>query len=591
MKKTLALILAVALVLVLFAACGDNRPTATEPPATAAPEKTPTPTSAPGETTAPAEPTPGEPVSNLPFAVDEDGVAAEPYNYELPLTTSDDVLTYWLTNYSMQYLPTDRGYGETDLPMEAKNRTGVNVEYIVLPPTARAENFAVLLNSDDLCDIMSNASMYYPGSPLQAIEDEYLVNIYDYKDFMPNYLYEVKNSGVDAATYEAVFFAEDVVPYAYCLTKNAPQIEMGYCIRQDWLDKLDMKADEIVTWDDLENALGLIKSNIDTCEFPMWLSGTLEATGNWQFNSFGNLSQIVTISLPPVFLKDGSVVLGCTTDGDRQLVTKLNSFMNAGLINPDWSSYIYAALFSNRTYNNEVAYQTMSAAGIVEANKLTADPNCDWAPIQKPLVTADQVMHVGSIRTRIGAGNVAFAVKNTNLELAMKWMDYRYSPEGWELYAYGPEGKITEIGEDGKRRNTEWALNNPDGIPLSGLVGVYTIGALVEAGISASDVQLLHEGGAKPLAAVASWTTWMNEHYDAADAYPLGARLNSEQQDALRIYSSDIITYIAENFSAFIDGSRNVNEWDDYVATLNTLGLQDILDLYQDAYDDYLAKQ
>jgi putative aldouronate transport system substrate-binding protein len=586
LKKKLALVLAVVFTLMLMSSCSGN----TTPPAatsTPAAEETAAPTAA--ETAAPSE----EPDNGLPFATDDRGIATEPYNYPLPLTTSDEVITYWWSTYSPQFIPAGKTYQETALPQEAYARTGVNVEYVDIPTASRTENFGVLLASDDLCDIMSYATMYYPGTPLQMVEDGYFANILDYAEYMPNYLYQSTYANPsDRDTYESVFYGDDVVPIAWLLWSTDIVVDSGYCVRQDWLDKIGKKADDVVTWDDLEETLLQIKTAIDSCEFPMWLSSMIEIGGYWQFNSFDNISVITTRALPPIFLdQSGNVQMGCTTDGDKALMTKFNSFYNQGLINPDWQSYWFAQQFSAHTYNSEVFYQSMGASGIPDVKRLTADPDCDWRAIQRPLVTEDQIIHVGTVRSRTATGHACFAAKNNNLELAMKWIDYRYSPEGWELFCYGPEGLLVEKDENGNRRNTEYSLSNPDGMDINSLFGLYTVGQLVEPGMVAYDKALLNPNGEIPLATINSWTTWQKAHYDGTGALPLGVRLNVEQSNAVNEYRTDIITYIAETYSSFLDGSYPLSKWDDYQSTLDQMGRSKILEIYQEAYDYYLSKK
>jgi len=590
MKKILALTLAVVFTLMLLASCADKTPTPTAAPGNSdAPAATATP--APGKTDAPTTPT-DEPTPEGPFPVDERGIATEPYNYPLPITTSDDVITYWWSTYSPQYLPTDKDYQDTELPMEVRNRTGINVEYVNVPTQSRVEDFGVRLASDDLCDIMSYATAYYPGNPSQMVEDGYFANILEHAEWMPNYLYQATyKDPTDKDTHESVFYTEDLVPVAWMLWSSSIVYDSGWCVRQDFLDKVGMTADEIVTWDDLEETLRLIKTSIDSVEFPMWMNSMIEINNYWQFNSFDNISVVTTIALPPIFHKDGKVMMGCTTEGDKALVTKFNEFFNAGLINADWQSYAFGMGFTQHTYNNETFYQSLGAAQIIDTKRLTSDPDCNWVAAQKPLITPDQVIHAGTIRSRTATGNAGFATKNNNLELAMKWVDYRYSPEGWELFNYGPEGLLSEIGDDGVRRNTEWALSSPNGINLGGLMSVYTIGQLVEPGMISTDRALLNPDAAIARGASETWTSWLKVHYDAAGALPIGVRLDTEQSQTVASLRADMITYIAESFSGFISGTAPLSEWDNYINTLNQMGLQEILDIYQDAYDTYMARQ
>ena len=584
MKKILALVLAVVFVLALFAACGNT-------PSTPATPDTPSNPSTPDTPSTPS--TPDAPIdSGLPYKVDDLGIPMEPYDYELPLTTEDDdtVLSYWWCTYTPQYIPDGQEYGDTPLPQEVLRRTGVHVEYINVPSTSRQDTFGVLVASDDLCDIMSCAN-YYPGGTLKMVEDGYFVNIYDHIEWMPNYLYRGKwEHPEDVATYESVYYNDTMVPLAHVLWDDHVVTDSGFCVRQDWLDKFNMKADDLKTWDDFTEAMRLVKSEIDTCEFPLWLAEMIEISGYWEFNSYENLCLLFS-ALPPLYFRDGQLVLGCTSEGDKQFAQQLNYYYTEKLLNQDWQSYFYAQVFKNHSLNNETFWQSVGATSVVDYNVNSTDPNCNWVPVGKPLVTEDQVVHAGTLRSRATTGNCGFATKNKNLELAMKWIDYRYSPAGWELFAYGPDGVVVEKDENGNRKNTEWSLSEPDGYDLSALVSIYTSSRMVEPGICVSDAALLNPGGQRALAACDYWTAFDDAHYDKAGALPIGVRLDTEQAEEVAKYRTDIATFIVENYGGFIVGSKSFDEWDAYQATLDQLGRQEILAVYQEAYDDYMARK
>ena len=60
-------------------------------------------------------------------------------------------------------------------------------------------------------------------------------------------------------------------------------------------------------------------------------------------------------------------------------------------------------------------------------------------------------------------------------------------------------------------------------------------------------------------------------------------------QDESDIYNdawADIDTYINESTAKFITGEWSIEQsWDSYVAELEKMGLKDVVDVYQAAYD------
>jgi len=52
---------------------------------------------------------------------------------------------------------------------------------------------------------------------------------------------------------------------------------------------------------------------------------------------------------------------------------------------------------------------------------------------------------------------------------------------------------------------------------------------------------------------------------------------------------SDINTFFAENYTTFIDGSRPLSDWDNFQRDLMNTGLDRVIEIYQEAYDAYMA--
>ena len=84
---------------------------------------------------------------------------------------------------------------------------------------------------------------------------------------------------------------------------------------------------------------------------------------------------------------------------------------------------------------------------------------------------------------------------------------------------------------------------------------------------------------------------WVIDGYKGEYDVPTGFRLSDEESEELNTYSGDLSTYINENYAAFFAGEKPLSEWDSYIEGMYSMGMQNVLDLYQSAYDAYLASK
>ena len=71
--------------------------------------------------------------------------------------------------------------------------------------------------------------------------------------------------------------------------------------------------------------------------------------------------------------------------------------------------------------------------------------------------------------------------------------------------------------------------------------------------------------------------------------WPGGVNFDDDERDENSSIMADLNTYFTENYSAFVDGSKPMNEWDSYIQGLYDFGLSSVLENYQNAYDRYIA--
>ena len=593
MKRKLALLTAVLLLVTLFAGCGGGSTTtptaapATQAPATAAPA---TPSGG-NATPAPATPEPTEDPGpyNLAagkYAVNEKGVPLSKYDYELPLTTSDETFTYWRSVMMPDQIDVDH-YEDMPYPAFLRERTGVHIQYMIIASASRKENFAAMLASDDLPDLVSGYRSYYPGTMQNSIDDGYSINLYDYKEYIPNYWYTIW-SHEDDVTFRGKMMVDD---HTITEFKNLNDIHInsyGAACRGDWLDKIGKKVDDIVTLDDFHNMALAFQSQIG-CEHPLALYQTLDA--HLYMSCFDTISQVGGSSsapIAPMYVRDGKVTIANSTDADKNYMTNLNGWYNEGLIIPNWINFNGNAYFAADFQTDLIGITSMQPSGAPALVDKESQPDAYWTPLHEPVLYEGQVFHLGDWASWIGGfGSWVISTKCENVPLLATYCDWYYSDQGIFDTNWGPEGYGFEYDENGEPQLTDFIVNNPGGMAFA--VVTFMLSDIHEAGVLLRIRSFSYPEG-RPMW---SWfDVWNGSfyHYDGAWVWPDCFTIDDEDRSYINSVATDLSTFISENYLKFVDNSAPMSEWDNYVNTLTHLdGWNECLAIWQSYYDDWAA--
>jgi len=65
---------------------------------------------------------------------------------------------------------------------------------------------------------------------------------------------------------------------------------------------------------------------------------------------------------------------------------------------------------------------------------------------------------------------------------------------------------------------------------------------------------------------------------------------NEEEAETISYFNEDINTYVNEMTLKFITGSDPLDEFDEYISKLESLHIQDMIQVYQSATDRYQSR-
>ena len=610
-KKMLALVLALVFVAALFAGCGGNNSgssasgsgtasgsgsTSGSGSGTASGGSTGDSGSTDSGSTSGTGDAGSEPVDEGPYCYaagkfewNDRGFPTTKYEYTQPISTTDEVLTEWTTCYTPQYIPED-DWGSIPTWQELEQRTGVHIEYNVIASSTRSQNFSVLLAADDLDDIMDQGGSFYTTGTLKSgIEEGYFANLYLYKDYMPNYLYEVGvNSETNVDIYAKAFYDSETITTIYGMVHDPVPAE-GYMLRQDWLDEMGMgDAIDVETYDQLEKVLYAMKTNYTRngkeC-FPLFINNIGEVYQSALLGGYD--TTLYTSSLMYARVVDGKVDFCGTTEDDRAMMTMMSKWYADGMISPNFQSFVAGEDYDCGSHDDTLGCHLVTPSSWEQLEAESENPNAKWEPIKRTRLYEGQIFKYGYVKPRdvYSYGSAIVSGRCENIPLAVSWLDYGYSETGSEFVSWGTEGYLWEYNENGERRLTEWAMTHEAG--TSWLLCIYATNGLLNASLMHNLRNYYYEGGDRPMRAMDVFT---EEVYYGEYDFPSSCKFTDEERDENTSILADLNTYFSENYILFLTGERPMSEWDAYIEEMGTFGLTDLMANYQTAYERYMAE-
>ena len=82
---------------------------------------------------------------------------------------------------------------------------------------------------------------------------------------------------------------------------------------------------------------------------------------------------------------------------------------------------------------------------------------------------------------------------------------------------------------------------------------------------------------------------WDSNCTEDTRVYTSFAEMNTEESEAYYAIFDDLDTYVKENLVKFINGSRPLSEYDDYLKQCYDMGAEKLIEIKQQALDRYMS--
>lgn len=468
-------------------------------------------------------------------------------------------------------------YSEMEIFKRLEEQTNVKIEWENIPDTDYAEKKNLLLASGDLPDAFYGAGFTdyelinygQDGTiiPLEDLIDQYAPNLKALLERRP----DIKSSitAPDGHIYGLPTWEEN----------NLGTNPFFHVINTKWLEKLGLKMPQ--TLDEYTTAaLVAFKTqdpngNGKADEIPlsfMHMQWCMDIGGI--FGAFG-----LPDNLEHRIVRDGKVIFTATQPEYKEALKYFHEkWYKQGLIDPesftqDAAQYLAKGKTTDETLGSYIWWEIEEVVG--------PERSGDYAllsPLKGP--NGDQL--IGRSNGG-GPGRGAFVItkKNRYPEITMRWIDQQYEPYMAAQIHWGPLDVVFKKDENGKLVN----LPLPEGTsagefrqkvaPGTGGPGVITIddfGKVV-------DMEPRAQQRAKDL------EQYYNPYMEKEN-YP-SIFFEPEELDKINRIEPELIKYVNTQRGKFIVDGGVDEQWDSYVKTLEKMGLNELMEIYQKGLDRY----
>ncbi len=496
---------------------------------------------------------------------------------ELPISEDETTFTFWTGSPPMD--ATISGWNDSTAVQELEKRTGVHIDYIEVAPPAQSESLNLMFASGDYPDILNYAITGSYSIPY-LIENEIVMDLQVMiEDYAPSYSALMD---ADPALYLATVDDEGQIGGLAGYRYNS-FTTTGAIVRADWVEKVGMKTQDLVTIDDYHEYLTQIK-NQGLCEYPMPLRYDASITGSPFLAAMGGYAGPAAESSANSFYYDDNdeLVYSYITDTYKDYLSLMADWYQEGLITRDLlsSDMLDSSAITSGSYG--VFWQDCQFMSMwTEAGKVN-DPDYTLAGITEPLAEEGQTVGFGDI-TDISI-NLMICTSCKDPETALQWLDYHFSEDGSILCQYGLEGEGLEY-TDGKPGYSELISNNPDGLSTDNALNAYTINMNMFASNGTTLRKAYDEVQQEALDA------WNDKREVTKSSFTNLFTLDTDETATVQRYYTDISTYVAEQVGKFLIGEADIDaDWDSFVETVESMGIDEVVDAYTTAGERYFGR-
>lgn len=499
----------------------------------------------------------------------------------------------------------------------------MNVDFELEQTLETDQRISLMFASDSVPDLVWGIGLSNNDVMVYGVQEGMLLNWKDLitPELMPN-TYQAMQDYPDAFTASTapdgnIYTLPMITGSSYYANTGSFSAAIRMYINKDWMDAcgitelpttLDEYLEVLRTFKE-KDPMGLGENNIP-------LIGNQEKDKTFVWNALGFHGTATQAYGTSFDLKDNQLVLPCYTEEAKEFITFYNTLYKEGLISPDYF-----------TLDQTAARGLMASGvcGVLGDSTLAAigDAWSSWIALS-PLTSNVNDVAVAAFNPGYSVGQLYASAYTEHPEVLARIVDYMYSDEGALYYNYGPmKGTEETLGMvdgwyyDENNRITTDKVVNGEFTDISeyayqyiksyssapGRFDHYSQTAAAMAGIEfpGKEMTIVDKltGAEIPSLIMDVYTDdnndghWRITQSEAMIDHLTAVRLpdvylTAEQNQRVADLSTVINDYVTAESAKFIVGTRPLSELDAYFEELKSLGIEEYIAIYQEAYAPFL---
>ncbi len=471
-----------------------------------------------------------------------------------------------------------------------EEQTNVHVNWIEYPETSWDEKINLDFASGNLADAYMTCYGMDDGTFMKYVGDGSIVAIDELIDQQAPHIQEKLK---EYPQVKAASTALDGHIYGLARYENdGNDIPCFMYINQAWLDKLGLEIP--TTTDEFATVLQAFKDqdpngNGEADEIPFAAIGDFSKQDYSFFNAFGMFGAATDMNA--LLIEDGKVSCAATTERWKKACKYFAELYKKGLLD-------------NETFTQGETQITAKGSGEAErigvllgwnaTNYVGSNYAADYVAIPYPSAEGCEAKMFKSSMSGVSYNNFWVTSECENPELVIAWLDYMNSSDEMTIQAsFGMigENEATSNLHYNEKGALEYWTGSPEGM---------TFGEYRHKWSPATSAYVIHDvsymaqndiflGNPNNMAKSAECRKF--DAYATKESMPV-VKFTEDETNTITNIKSGILDQIIQMSARWIAGESDIDaDWDSYISTLNGVGLEEYLNIYQKAYNRYLETE